>query len=309
MKIVKLVLLLGAVSLIGYLAFLSIFSPKLILENKEGLGEQELISVRAWPQGSAFHLGDSISYFVEIKYNPKKVQEIDKSSIDKTLALAPFVIRDAKAREFTTDSYTKVYLKEYRIQLVRGETSKLYSFPEASVGYRINTNWFEKKITPDPVPMGSRFPSDVTGIGLKPIKKGEVANETSGYFTWVLVAGGILCGVWGLSEIFKKARNRKKELKNREKGLEGIEDIFKAYEGLLLKKEEPKTTLHQVYQILRELLFRKKSASEIQDLTLSLAALCQKAYDRGPLGPKELDEALGMLGKIFDFYIKKEEAR
>lgn len=294
------------------------FFPKLVLEKESGLGQYATIETKAWPQGDAFHLGDMISYFIEVKYNPTTVEGIDKTSIDKNLILEPFIIKSQSEKEFQIDSYTMVFIKEYKLQLVSGELSKLYSFPPLLLNYRLkDSGYFDKKIILQPIPMGSRLPAEVKGLELKPLD-GMVLNKSRQGFTAAIIGFGIFCGTLFVIELFRQTYKRKKKSENFQKRLEGIEDIFSNYQHLAAnpKKGNPKAALHQAHQILRTLLFRKEGIdwlspsfeclpADMRHLIPELIAKLQLAYCEGQVAEEELNSALRELGKVFEFYTGK----
>ena len=311
-KISSISMILAAIAVSVYYIASALISPHLILE-EGGLGKHDFLKVRAWPEGDAFHLGDVINYFVEIRYNPQKIEEIDKDSID--LAFEPFGIRNQKEKESRIDSYNKVYLREYEIQLLDGVSDRLYEFPESAVRYKLKDSvWTSRKIILQPIPVGSRFPSGAV-LGLKPAE-GLVANASNQIISLILIILGVFCGLIAGAKIFKAIRRRRVEAADSKKRLEGIEDIFGAYQRLLQKKDSPKAVLHRAYQVLRILLIRKEGKDQIDlsDLLFHVPpqigySVCKfvldfscKAYNKEELGQEELDEALAELKKIFDFY-------
>lgn len=314
-------LLTAAILSAVYCGISAFLFPGLVLEKERTLSQHSIIEAKAWPDGDAFLLGDSISYFVEVKYSTQIIEELDKTSIDKNLILEPFETRSQSEKEFKIDSHTKVFLREYQIQLVSGEPGKTYFFPPLPLRYKLkNAGYFDKKLSLQPIPIGSRFPADAKGIELKSADE-TVVNKSRRYFQLVIVGLGISCGIWGAAEVFKKITKRAKTSQDFQKKLEGIEDIFKAYQELSQKRDaEPKIILHKAYQIMRTLLSRKEGIdwafwdrdwesipSEVRLSVRTISDMSQKAYDRRALDGQEIIEVLSELGKTFDFYIRKGE--
>lgn len=309
------VLLIAAIFLVAYGGIYTFFLPNLALEN-HAMGSGP-IEVRAWPEGDAFHFGDRISYFIEVRYNPEAVEEIDRSSIGKNLVLEPFKIRSESEKEFSAGSRVRVYLRRYELQLTRGEPGKVYSFGPALLRYKLKgSGWFNKEIMLQPIPIGSRFPADAQ-LELKKIE-GLAVNRNYWYVPWMFAGLAVFCGVWVIAEICRKIAKTRKERKDLRKKFEGIEDIFKSYRELPAKTGEPKTVLHQAHQILRALLSRKEGVDwlnpnlqsirpEIRHRTIRFLDISCKAYGREFLAEAELEEALRELDKIFNFYVGKGE--
>lgn len=311
LRITLVALLLTTIFFTAYLGSSAFSFPNLILDKQWGLSERDYIKATSWPEGDAFHLGDSISYFIEIKYNPQTVKEFDKNDLDK-INLKPFKIREQKEKEFKIDSNTIIFLKEYKIQLLDGARNTPYRFPAVTVRYKPkDADWLNYQIILQPIFIGSRITSDTAGLKLRPIE-GKVVNLSRQNIPWLLTGVGIFCMIWGALEIFLKIRKRQKTNKDRKVELREINDIFEAYRSLALKKNiQPKIILHQAHQILLWLLDKRKESDhspiqlEINDLLL----LCQKAYNQEVVGLDEVSEALKELEKIFDFFIKRGEVR
>lgn len=311
-RIVFMVLIAAAILFAVYYGITAFFYPDLVPEKENELRQDSVIEIRTWPAGNVFLLGDSFSYFVEVKYNPLAVREIDKSSLEKTVILEPFEIRNQKEKETGTDSGTKIYTREYEIQLLRGYPARLYVFPEASLRYKpVNEDWTERKIILQSIPVGSRFPVDIQGIELKSID-GVLDNKSRRYFPFFVIGLGILCGAWVMAEVSREIVKSKKASDDFQRKFRVIEDIFRAYQNLAGRKEEPKAILHQAHQILRVLLERKAGReipSKIRESVARFSSIANKAYSREILLKTELDEALQELRKIFDFYVRKGEGQ
>lgn len=323
-KIISDTLLLAAVFFVAYSVVFTFLSPELILKREEGLGEQGLISVETGARGDAFHLGDTISYFVKVKYNPGKIEAIDKSSINKSVILEPFEIRDQNEKELKIDSNTKIYLRKYEIQLINGATNQLYSFPTVTVRYKTrDSGWSDKRIVPEPIFIGARIPIDVTGLELKS-QEGRVINMSRQRLPWMFWGLGFFCGALGITKILRTIRRQKREKEGERKRIEGLEDIFEAHQKICQEilveegEQKLKAFLHQANQILRTLLTRKEGIGwlepelfrislEIRQRVLDLLTKLQRAYSQESLGQKYASEALKELGGIFNFYIKKGE--
>lgn len=316
-RILLALMILTALSFLGYSAVSSFLSPHLVLEKKRGLGERETIAVETGPAGDVFHLGDAISYFVKIEYRLDGVEEIDKTSLDRNIILDPFEIKDLKEKDSRVNSDTRMHLREYEVQLLDGQTNYLYTFPTIILRYKLkNSGWFEKKIVPQPIFIGARLPADVTDLELKPLK-GEVINMDRERIPWILWSLGFLGLVLGMTEVLRILRRRGKEGRDYQRRIAGLEDLLTSFQELSSLTSAEKA-LHGAHQILRALLARREGTDwlnpeldkippEIKSLVSDLLEKCQKAYQREAPKQEERQEALEDLGKILNFYTGKGE--
>jgi hypothetical protein len=174
-RIIWILATLGAICTVALTAFLLnpsfLPSDDLVLK-EEGLLEGEAILVRTGVEGFGVQKGDAFLYSVEVWYNPDLVSGIDRASVDKGLNLQPFEIREIRESESDFDSGTRVYRREYELQLIQGEVDALYEFPSLVVRYRPKDSegLFEKTVIPEAIFVASRLPSDVEGLELRPLK-------------------------------------------------------------------------------------------------------------------------------------------
>jgi hypothetical protein len=139
-KIVIILLSVCAVAVIASVAFFITFSPnrsgELTFENELALSKGKTVQARTRAGDQGVQKGDLSSYFLEVWYDPGQVSEFDKANLDKSVNLNPFEIRNIKEQENNLDGVTRLYQREYTLQLVTGEAGQLYEFPEITIHYK-----------------------------------------------------------------------------------------------------------------------------------------------------------------------------
>lgn len=322
-RIILISVLLAMASFTAYSAVSAFLSPNLALEKEEGLSERSIIAVKAEAEGNVFHLGDAFSYYVKVRYNPDKIEEIDKKSLDNTVILDPFKVRDVKEKDVRINSNTRLYTREYTIQLIDGPTNRRYPFPSIIVRYKEkHFSWSEKVVIPQPVFIGAGVPAKVFGpeLRLKPLKE-KVINVDYERIPWLLWGLAGLCLSGALLVVVKKFRKQRGEKKDYQRRREGLADLFEAYEDLSQKvsrDEDPKILLHRAHQVLRTLLVRRENidwldpqldsiSDEKSKQVSELLKRCQQAYGLKSVEKKDAEIALELLKEIIDFYFAKGE--
>ncbi len=306
-------------------AFLS--SHELALRER-GLREDEAILVKTRVERFGVQKGDAFPYVVEVWYNPHQVAEIDRPSLDKSVELKPFEVRDTKEREFDLDSRTRVYRREYEIQLIDGEVDHLYEIPTIVVRYKLKSSegLLEKTVAPEPIFVASRLPPDVTSLelGYGPLRpiKGKVEDVSQKRLPWILWAlGGLLAALGGADLAWRAIPQWKETAKRRKAEVDVLSEAYRALYKNVALAAEPQHLLHQIDHILRMVLARKEKldwlgdsdldvvASEIRPSVLSLFEECQKAYRPDTAEQKDVEQALGQFEEILSFYFGEEEVK
>lgn len=295
---------------------------------EHGLPQDQAILVGTKAERFGVQKGDVFRYLLEVLYDPSQVSEIDTASLDKSLYLEPFEIRDTKEREFDVDSRTRVYRREYEIQLITGKVDYLYNFPALVVRYGLkNTGVFsETNVLPEPIFVSSRLPDDITdleiGYGpLRPIKV-EIEDVTQKRLPWILWGlGGFVAAVAIGDLVWRRVIPRwrgRPEVRTRVEGDVLAEGYRSLCEGVA-DAVEPKALLHRMDHILRVVLARKEGADwlgepDFDNLSpgmgqpvASLLERCQKAYRPEAVEQTEVQQALGQLEEILVFYFGEEE--
>lgn len=314
---------LAAVASAFFLLSPSLSPHDLVLEKEEGLPEGEAILVKTKVERFGVHKGDAFPYFVEVWYNPDQVSEIDRTSLDKGVNLEPFEVRDTREREFNLDSRTRVYRREYEIQLIDGEVDVLYEFPTIVVRYRPKDSegLFEKTVVPESIFVASRLPPDVGGLELRPLK-GKIEDVSQKRLPWILwILGGFLAAL-GVADLAWRAIPQWKEMAKQRRKVEGGDVLSEAYRSLhenLAMGVEPKPLFHQMDHILRIVLARKEKTDWLEEPNLdivspgirpsviSLFEKCQKAYRPEVVEQKYIEETLRQLEEILSFYFGEGE--
>jgi len=290
---------------------------------EEGLPEDKAILVKTKVEGFGVHKGDAFSYLVEVWYNPAQVSEVDRASLDKGVNLNPFEIRDIKETEFDLDSRTRVYRREYEIQLINGKVDYLYEFPTIVARYRVKDSpgLSEKSVVPEPIFIASRLPADVSNLELRPLK-GKVEDESRKYLPWILwTLGGFLAAL-GVADLAWRVIPQWKALAKQRRGIKSGDVLVQAYRSLhknVAAGTEPKRLLHQMDHILRMILARKEKAgwleepnldlvsSGIRPSVISLFEKLERNHAIEAVEQKEAEEALRQVEEILGFYFGAKE--
>jgi hypothetical protein len=294
---------------------------------EHGLPKDQAILVGTKAERFGVQKGDVFRYLVEVLYDPSQVSEIDTTNLDKSLYLEPFETRDTREREFNLDSRTRVYRREYEIQLIAGKVDYLYNFPAFAVRYGLkNTGVFsETTVVPEPIFVSSRLPDDITDVELgygplRPIKV-EIEDATQKRLPWILwTLGGFVAAVAVADLAWRRAIVRKGAAKQRtvvERGV--LPEAYRSLHEGLAKAVEPKALLHQMDHMLRVVLARKEKTDWLQetdfdDVSAGIAAAvgslfekCQKAYTPEAVEQTEVEQALRQLEEILGFYFGEGE--
>lgn len=271
--------------------------------------------------------GDAFLYLMEVLYDPDQVSEIDRASLDRNVNLEPFEVRDIKETEFDLDSRTRVYQREYELQLISGEVEHLYEFPTVVVRYSLKDveGFADKAVVPEPIYVAPRLPADISDLelGYGPLRplKGEIEDVSQNRLPWLLWALGGCVAALAVADLSLRVIPQRKE-KAKQARRVGNEVLYQAYRSLHLNVAmavEPNRLLHQMDHILRLVLAQKEKtdwleepnldllSSGIREPAVSLFEKCQKAYGTEVVEQKEVvEEALGQLEEILKFYFAEE---
>jgi hypothetical protein len=298
----------------------------------EQLPEGQAVLVNTRAERFGVQKGDAFLYLVEVLYNPGQVFEIDRASLDKNVNLEPFEIRDIKEIEFDLDLRTRVYQRQYEIQLISGEVEHLYEFPTIVVRYKLKDaeGFADIAVVPEPIYVVPRLPADVSNLvsnlelGYGPLRplKGEIEDVSQNRLPWILwVLGGFLAALT-VADLTLRVIPQWKEKAKQTRKIEMDDILYQAYRSLhgnVAMGAKPKSLLHQMDHILRIVLAQKEKvgwleepnldlvSSGIKPSVISLFEKCQKAYGGiEDIEQKEVEEALGYLEKILRFYFAEE---
>ena len=312
-------------------AFLLTSSPfwsrDLTLEKQQGLPKGTTILAKARSGDLGPHKGDAFPYIVEVWYDPAQVSGIDRDALDKGVDLKPFEIRGIKEKEFTLDARTRVYQREYEIQLIVGEVGHLYEFPTMVIRYGLvgSGGLANTTVSPEPVFVAPRLPAEVPDVefGYGPLR--PIAREVEGAspllptILWVL-GGGL--AILGAVDLARRAIPQWTQATKQRRQVEGVDLICAAYRTLsenVATAAEPKRVLHQTDHVLRMVLAQKEKTGwleelnpdmvspEIREAVVSLLEKCQKAYSPEVAAPGEGEDALRLLEEILGFYFGQAE--
>lgn len=298
---------------------------QVVLEKDKGLAEGEAITVRTKVNGFGVHKGDAFPYSVEVRYNKELISGLDKTSLDKSTNFKPFEIRRVAEREFDINPQTRVFAREYEIQLIDGKVNTFYKFPSILVRYKLKESgvYEEKAITPGPVFIAPRLPPNVNGLDLTPIQ-GSIERPGWDHIRWVLTALGAFLALLALVDLAWRTIPQWKEGAWQRKKAEGVDILSEAYGSLnsaIAHGSEPGQLLHQMNHILRIVLAHKESVdwmeepdpdripSDIKAEVFSFLKGRQGINGDQSLNQKQVQEAQRHLEKILEFYFGEGQVR
>lgn len=290
-------------------------------------GQPILVDTRAERVG--VQKGDAFSYIVDVLYDPEQVDEIDASSLDRNVDLEPFEVRRVEETEFSLDSGTRVFRREYQLQLINGAVDHLYEFPTLVVRYTLKgprQGFAEKAGVPEPIYVASRLPANVDEmeLGYGPMRplKGEIVDPNQRRLPWALGGLGGFLAILAVTDFTFRVIPRLKETTGHGTRVESNDVLVQAYRSLCnnaATSSEAKRVLHQIEHILRIVLARKEKVHWLEDPDLyrvspgarpSVVALlhhCQNSHGPQPSPEAEIGEALRQLDEILTFYYGEGE--
>lgn len=291
------------------------------------LSKDKAIQARARLDNPVVHKGDLFSYIFEVWYDPRKVAEIDQSNLEKSINLSPFEIKQVKEQDVRLNSSTRVYRKEYTLQLVTGKAGQLYDFPEMLVRYQAQgvEGVLSVPISTESVFVAPRLGPDVRdlvfGYGpLRPIM--PKIDTTSGPLPWVFWALGIVLAASGVFVSTRQSARNLSEVKTgRKKQAEG-DVVFQSYRSLIenhAMATDPRSLLHQMDHVLRILLVQRekvdllagldqeKLPSAVREQVSRLLAICNRAYNSRMVEAKDVEEGLLELHQVLEYYYGRKE--
>ena len=317
--------ILVALAAIVGIALLAVVAVSFVLhpgpiefQNANGLGEGQIILAQAGTSAVGIGKGDAFPFLLEVQYDTTQIAGIDRASLDKSVNLKPFEIRGYKEAEFSVDTHTRVYRREYELQLIDGKLDQAYQLPTIVVRYQLkNSDGFaEKAVVPDPILVASRLPTDVSNLQLRPITD-KVEDPSKVRLIWVLWIFGGLMIVGGVADLVWRIKPQWREEGKKQRRSESDNIYFQSYRALyqnVAVKKEPKTLLHQMDHILRLILAQKekmdwleepdikKVSAEIQPVVAALFAKFQQSYGADAIHVEDVDQSVKQLDEVFQFY-------
>jgi len=327
-------ILTGLAALVAVAVLLILPNPHDLAVGKvkyETLPKGQAILVKTRAERFGVQKGDVFLYLVEVLYDPGQVSHIDRASLDKNVNLEPFEIRGVKETESDLDPTTRLYQRQYEVQLINGDVAHLYEFPTLVVRYSLKDveGFADEAVVPEPIYVASRLPANVSNLvenlelGYGPLRplRGEIEDVSQNRLPWILwVLGGCLAAVTLADLSFRVIAHRKEKTEPTievDKG-DVLYQAYRALHGNLAAGAEPKAVLHQMDHMLRIVLARKvrtdwleepdfdEVAPGIRTLVVSLFDKCQIAYRPEFVEQIEVEEALRQLEEIFEFYFAEE---
>lgn len=327
-------ILAGLATLVAVALILFLPNPHDLAVGKvkyETLPKGQAILVKTRAERFGVQKGDVFLYLVEVLYDPGQVSHIDRASLDRNMNLDPFEIRSIEETESDLDPTTRLYQRQYEVQLINGDVAHLYEFPTLVVRYSLKDvqGLADEAVVPEPIYVASRLPANVSNLvdnlelGYGPLRplRGEIEDVSHNRLPWILwVLGGCLAAVTLADLSLRVIPQRKEKVKPTIKIDKGdvLYQAYRSLHGNVAAGAEPKALLHQMDHILRILLARKEKADWLEELNfdevspgvgapvLSLFEKCQKAYGAEDIEQKEVEEALTQLQEVLEFYLAEE---
>ncbi len=297
-------------------------SEDLAVKEPKGLARGETISVKTRAGRFGVQLGDVFTYQVQVWYNPLQVPSIDRTSLDKGMNVDPFEIRGMKEIEYDYDATTRVYQRDYELQLLTGQVGQFFKLPSLVVRYNLkgSEGLLDKTVTPEPVYIASRLPADIasldlgSGEGYGPLRpvKSDIQDLGQNRLPWIFYGIGGLFAVLGIVDLSFRVVPRWRELAQQKSQGDALSQAYRSLGDNLTGGADPRQILHQTDHLLRVLLYRHNHADwlaevdldelpeEIRENVRSLLEHCQKAYEPGTVEPHEAEQAVRQLDGILD---------
>jgi hypothetical protein len=255
------------------------------------------------------------------------VTAIDKDNLEKSINLNPFEIKQVTEQDVRLDANTRLYRREYTLQLVTGNAGQVYEFADMLVRYEAKgeNGLLSTPVSVEPVYVASRLTAEVRDLvfGYGPLRPvAAKIKAPGGWVPWACWSLGLLLAVAGVY-----LRSRKPALPStatktgrRTTGQGGV--VFESYRALLenrAKAVEPRGLLHQMDHILRVLLLQREKIdllagvdparlpAEVQEPAAGLLDICQRAYNAKIVETRDVEEALAKLDQALEFYYGHEE--
>jgi hypothetical protein len=313
---------LAVVVLLAWVAGAFVLQTGPVLYRKpRGLGQDQIISAQAYAGAFGIHKGDAFPFLLQVLYDSTLITGIDRASLDQAADLKPFEVRSFRDVEYDLDGRTRVFERQYELQLIDGEAGRIYSLPTIVVRYRLGVanGLAEKAVVPDPISVAKILPDNINPLELRPISD-MVADPSRERFTWVLVAFGVLVMVTGIADLTWQAVRPFRD-RTPASPRENSAGVAQAYRSLQrgLTNLAPRALHHQIYHILWLVLNRKEGAGwlqephldrvtpEIRPVVVALYARCERAYSSNEIGAGEIALTVDQLNQVLRFYYGASE--
>jgi hypothetical protein len=290
---------------------------------QERLSPSQTILTDTRADRMAVNLGDAFWYYVEVWYNPNRVAQIDRTSLDQQVNLQPFEVRSTSERDYSVSPGTRVYEKGYQLQFISGNLNQLYTFPAIAVRYHSQdgADLTDQTVVPQGVFVAARMPAEPDSFAFRPVASTvlDVPQARRPWIFWAL--GGILLAL-GLVNLALRHGETWPMAHSGERRAADPGVLAEAYRTLnenVRRGADPALVLHQVDHIVRLLLARQEqvdwlaepgSGSAPASQMPAVAALlvkCERAYADEPIEPAEAAAAVADLKQILAGYFGREE--
>jgi hypothetical protein len=322
---------------------LAVIAVTLLLPGQDGLllgkakvddlPEGQAITVDTKAENFGILRGDLFYYYVDVIYNPQLVAEIDKDNLLLVINLEPFEIRDTVTKDIKLASDKRLLRIQYQLQLIDGETNKIYEFPSIVVRYRpANTEgYMEYPAQAEPVYITSRLPDDIQNIlqlmkidldlgysMLRPVN-GEVISTEQSRLPYIFIIAGVFLAVGVMSDYFLRIVPQRR--KEKEKSISEKNTLISNACASLYRNIKDgaaiEDILYQADHIVRLVLFQKENLDWLEDLRNQTISPGIKdtvfSFFRNTQNPveecqseKHIAETLEYMDKILKFYYPEE---
>jgi hypothetical protein len=322
---VALAVVLALATAVLWLTGSPLWPYRLVAKPAQALADDSVIEVEARAATPQVHQGDLFTYVVEVHYNPTRVAEIDRSSIDRGLSLKPFEIRGIQDSQLNLSGGTRVLRREYQLQLVNGTVDVLYEFLGFPLRYKLrNSEGFsEKNAVPEPVYVAPRLPADASSVELRP-PTGHVVDPSRRYLPWLLSALGLALAGAGAADLAWRTLPQWRATAQPKRKLGDDDTLVVAYRSLQrgpLEDGEPRQLLYRMEHTLRLALARRGKLGWLDELDAeqappemrpALAAFLQRVQGRrgaNGVSRQDAEQALGELEAILICCFGTEEVQ
>jgi hypothetical protein len=295
----------------------------------QALPEGQAILCNAYPEVKSVQKGDAFLFILEVLYDTNQVSEVDSVTLDDNVNLSPFEIRNTTDVVFNLDSDTRVFQRQFEIQLINGDVDELYSFSTIVVRYKLQgaDGYAETSVIPETIYVSARLPDNVmvaatTQLNYESLRslEGEIESSGTSSLTWILWVFGGLLAVITLTDLTLRYVYKGKEKPVKSGEIDMSDVLNQAYRSLhenVRMGARTGSIFHQIDHILRLVMIQKENNSwleepdiekvsfEIKPAVISLFEKCRKVNGQ-EASKEEIEEALKQLEEILEFYFGEE---
>jgi hypothetical protein len=307
----------ASVVVLASLAYTFVLRPgPVVYRQARGLAPDQIIAAQAQAGTFSVRKGDVFPFVLQVLYDSTQIGGIDRTNLDQALNLKPFEVRAFRDAEYDLDDRTRVFQRQFDLQLIDGKVGQSYQLATIVVRYQMRqaNSFGEKAVVPDPILVAARLPDKIDNLELRPISdmvEDASRDRVAGILLalgGVMVAGGIVHLAWRAARPFRTGKAPAPA------GDGHV--VAQAYRALHQHStgESPALVLHQAYHILWLTLNQKAGAGWLQEPSLdrlpapitptvtAVLATCEQAYSEDEIGSEQVEETIRKLTQILQFY-------